>query len=320
MNLFHVGDMQDGYVHVVREVLRSGHRSAPRGIATIDAGPCAVVLRDPSRCVPVGVGRKPRLEIGAAESCQLVAGLSDAAQMVSITKNFAQFMDGGRLRGAYGPRIFDQLPRAIKLLERDPDTRQAGAVIWRPGELAEPSRDVPCTVQLHFRRSPSSGRLDMTTFMRSNDVFWGMPYDFWMFCNVQVAVAQALRVPAGRYVHFANSLHAYERDLPALESLHGDDGTEPHPPMLARDAGTSNALFMSDLGAAERWAWIRSWAHQAVFGYDDGLPASAKWYGERLKPHASLEVLCSECRYVVSPGEASRLDLCLECAWKNRNG
>lgn len=296
MRVFEVDDLQDGYVKIVNAVLAEGQRIAPRGIPTVELCPATIVLRDPARAVPVGVGRAPRLAIGAAESCQLVGGFSDARQMVRITDNFAPFVEGDRFRGAYGPRIHAQVPRVIRLLREDPDTRQAGLVIWRPWDLARPSKDVPCTVELHY--FIRAGRLHARTLMRSNDVFWGLPYDAWMFANLQHAIAYALAVEVGTYTHVANSLHAYvERDLAKLKTLHDYDG-EPVPPMLVP---TARVREDSDERAEQRWDRVVRWAEIAagIRDVETSLHASAAWYQEQLRAVRSGNILCPSCRYVL---------------------
>jgi thymidylate synthase len=326
MTVLELNDLRDGYLRVVREILDSGEERSPRGMRTLELSPATLVITDPSKVVPVGVGRKLNFAIGAAESAHLVGGVSDAAQMVSITKNFAQFVEGGRLRGAYGPRTAGQFDRVVSCMARDRDTRQASVVVWRPWDLARPSKDVPCTVGLHF--ALRGGRLDMHVTMRSNDVFLGLPYDAWMFANAQHAVAAALGVEVGVYYHTAVSLHAYERDFSALEALHPWDG-EPGPPMLVQGPGWD---AIPDLG----WGVAACFARLAVgldltkcerdwfTGLPAGLPASVEWYASALRPHWTGGLLCAVCRYVLPrttehfhPGQlasAAAEVLCNACA------
>jgi len=308
-HLIEVDDLQVGYKDIVDRIMNYGKFTSPRGQRTLEIGPVTIAIMDPRRCVPLGTGRKLNLAIGAAESCQLVGGVSDAAQMVSITKNFAQFVEDGRLRGAYGPRVHGQFPRVVELLKRDPDSRQAGVVIWRPDELAVPSADVPCTVELHFQLR--GGRLNMFVTMRSNDVFWGLPYDAWMFSSAMHAVAWALGAEVGTYYHTALSLHAYERDADKLALIRDFDASEAVAavPMLTDG--------MSPPSAAPWLAWdlVSLWARIACLSFSravldrirdehDVMPVGVRWYYEALAPHASGGFLCPRCRYVTA-------DVCL---------
>lgn len=303
----HVIDVRDlqasgGYGEIVQRVLNYGEVVSPRGQKTLEIGPATIVVRDPRRVVPLGQNRKLNMAIGAAESCHLLGGVSDAAQMVSVTKNFEQFVEDGRLRGAYGPRTYSQFPRVAELLRRDPDTRQAGVVLWREPELASLSRDVPCTVELHF--AVRRGRLNMYTTMRSNDVFWGVPYDFWMFSNVLHAMAYATGYPVGLYVHTALSLHVYvDRDMGKINDLKTYDaraGDVQEVPMLVDDF---EPLGPEDVHASKFvWGRIANVARAACLtGPVTELLPSAAWYARRLAPHFSYGMLCWKCRYVM-PG------------------
>ena len=52
----------------------------------------------------------------------------------------------------------------------------------------------------------------MTTYMRSNDLWMGFPYDVFQFTCLQTLLAMELDVELGTYTHVAGSLHLYERD------------------------------------------------------------------------------------------------------------
>ena len=208
-------DLQDGYVSLVKHVLEDGHEVSPRGQRTKEVLAFSFDLEDATKSVPVGVGRGVQRKLGASEALQLIAGTSDATQLVSAAGNFSMFVQNDRLYGAYGPRLFRQLPLIVRQICRDEDTRQAMMNVWRPDELLFPSKDVPCTLSFWF--AVREGALDLAVTMRSNDVLWGLTYDAWQFTALQSAVAWALKIPIGRYHHHANSFHAYvDRDAGAF--------------------------------------------------------------------------------------------------------
>jgi len=78
-------------------------------------------------------------------------------------------------------------------------------------DLNRAYRDIPCTIALHFMLRER--KLDVKVMMRSNDMWLGTPYDFTQFAILQATVAQALGCEVGEYIHAADSLHIYERDL-----------------------------------------------------------------------------------------------------------
>lgn len=121
--------------------------------------------------------------------------------------------DGETVNSAYGYRIFekfgfDQWEHVKSLLMVDPNSRQAVIHIKEPNP--QKTKDLPCTVSLqYFIRD---GKLYATTYMRSNDIWLGFPYDVFTFTCLQIKLAFELGVEVGTYTHVAGSLHLYERN------------------------------------------------------------------------------------------------------------
>ena len=104
------------------------------------------------------------------------------------------------------------------MLKADHDTRQAVITIWDPAyDGYSDVRDTPCTVMFQFMIRDE--QLHMSTYMRSNDVWWGLAYDLFQFTSLQVMMSEVLRIPAGEYHHHVGSLHVYERDLELVKQL-----------------------------------------------------------------------------------------------------
>lgn len=130
--------------------------------------------------------------------------------------------DGSTVNSAYGYILhrkfgFDQIEMVIRLLKKDPLSRRAVVNINVPNPKTIITKDEPCTICLQFyvRR----GRLCCTAIMRSNDLWFGLPYDVLYFTTLQQYVANALGFEVGPYVHFATSLHYYLRDTEKLLAL-----------------------------------------------------------------------------------------------------
>lgn len=213
-----IENMRDGYADLVRGVLLNGRPVAPRGYKTWEVEDATFELLDPTDALPVGVGRDINPAIGAAEALCLIGGIGDPTLMTSVSKAFHRFLDGGQLHGAYGPRVAPQLVQAVKRLERDPDSRQAIVTIWDPMYDNSNVRDLPCTLSFNFRIRDD--KLNMSTTMRSNDVWLGTAYDVFMFTQLQCTIANVLEIPVGTYRHHAYSLHLYERNIDAVDQLH----------------------------------------------------------------------------------------------------
>jgi thymidylate synthase len=273
--LYEVQDMSTGYLEVIEGVLSDGRKRAPRGQKTREVNNATIVLRDPTRSHPVGIGRRYGEAIVAAEATGLVSGLADPQLMMSVGSNFQRFLDGGNLHGTYGPRVRGQLRECVARLRADPDTRQALMTIWDPlhdGANFTP-KDLPCTIVLAF--AIYDGKLEMSTTMRSNDVWWGTAHDIPMFTALQLTVADALRLPPGPYVHNAFSLHVYERDLDDIAELSdAPTGFEP------RGGGFCGALGIDD--AQERAQKIFTGRTSEIHG---DLTESELYYDRLLAPH-----------------------------------
>ena len=128
--------------------------------------------------------------------------------------------DGETSNSAYGHIMFmrygfDQLNRIIELLKKDPGSRRALININIPNPRVIETKDEPCTICLQFLIR--DGKLDCTGMMRSNDIWYGLPYDIVFFTEVQKHIASELGIDVGTYTHFATSLHVYEKDIDKLE-------------------------------------------------------------------------------------------------------
>lgn len=123
--------------------------------------------------------------------------------------------DGKTCNSAYGWLMkskfkFDQVEKVIELLEKDPNSRRAVINLNTPNKNVVETKDEPCTIALQFMIR--KGNLDCTAMMRSNDIWFGTPYDVAFFTELQKYIAQRLGLGYGYYTHFATSLHLYDRD------------------------------------------------------------------------------------------------------------
>lgn len=142
--------------------------------------------------------------------------------------------DGITVNSNYGHKIhkfygFDQWNYVKELLMKDPNSRQAIIHIKNPD--TEPSKDVPCTISLQF--FIRENKLYLTTYMRSNDIWMGFPYDVFNFTCMQIQMAMELGVGIGCYTHIAGSMHLYKRNskyLPEKEDSSVECKTEQDKP------------------------------------------------------------------------------------------
>jgi len=205
------------YLQALATLLAQGQPQPSGNGSTIELHPVALQLTDMryrSLCLPQ---RRKNLLLQLIEFLWIWNGSRELEPVAFAAKQWRQYSDDGQtLWGAYGHRLryasshgFDQIKRCIELLQRDPSSRQAVMTIWDGGkDLAEPHKDVPCNDLLHFLIR--DGKLDLTVFVRSNDILWGTTYNVWNWCQLLCVIADRLGVPPGVYTHFADSLHLYD--------------------------------------------------------------------------------------------------------------
>ena len=148
------------------------------------------------------------------ESLWMLAGRRDVAFLAQFNRRMGDFSDDGKIfNAAYGFRWRnhfgrDQLDEVIKLLRRDPTTRQAVVQMWETEDLTKKTRDKACNTQLVF--DVRGDRLNMTVFNRSNDLWWGAyGANAVHFSVLQELVAAATGHRMGVYRQVSNNLHLY---------------------------------------------------------------------------------------------------------------
>jgi thymidylate synthase len=217
--LIHIEDGINGYVDLVQHVLKHGREVAPRGQKTREIEDAIIRIDDVRNTLPLNVNRGTVPGIGAVEAMQLLSGTSFPDLVIAVGPQFKNYAeDNGVFHGAYGPRTNGQFQAVIERLQNDPDTRQAVVTIWNPQyDLLPSKRDYPCTILHQFRIRDN--KLNMSVYMRSNDVWLGAAYDFFQFTRVQLAMASVLGIEPGTYNHHVGSLHIYEQHYGVAEDL-----------------------------------------------------------------------------------------------------
>ena len=173
------------------------------------------VIKDPTKCIMKSEIRKLPMRYCIGELLWYLSANNSLKEIQKYTKNWDRMSDDGlTVNSNYGYCIrkkygFDQWEYVKSLLSENPNTRQA--VIHIKAADDSPSKDVNCTVSLQFFIRDK--KLYMTTYMRSNDLWIGFPYDVFQFTAMQILMSMELGVELGTYTHIAGSLHLYERNL-----------------------------------------------------------------------------------------------------------
>lgn len=118
----------------------------------------------------------------------------------------------GLYDGAYGPRIRPQRDYIYQILKQEPTSRRAVISIYNQKDQNKNlTFDVPSTISLQFLLRKN--KLNLICYMRSNDFWNGLPFDFGIFSFLQEVMASWLKVELGIYTHFVGSAHIYLNDL-----------------------------------------------------------------------------------------------------------
>ncbi len=177
-----------------------------------------------------------------AESLWLALGRNDLKLIGHYLKNMKNFSDDGLyLCGGYGPRLrkfnrqssdyksssfiseeksneIDQFEFIIRTFEKDINTRQAVLTIGDPtkdcfshNNVLKETKDFPCTRVLNFQKQPNKDKLNLTVYMRSNDLLWGASaVNIFNFTFLLEYFSKILSLEIGDYYHIAGNFHYYK--------------------------------------------------------------------------------------------------------------
>lgn len=192
----------------------------------------SATLQDPGQNFLLNTDRKLSAPYAAAELLWYLSQKREIDGIVAYAPRYADFANDGIAHGAYGWRwasnpgfslyaditgvpFSNQFDALLTLLKEKPNTRQAVVTMWDSGDLPAAVdgkvKDTPCTLALQF--FVRDDKLDMVTYMRSNDVWLGLPYDVFCFTTIQHMVAVALELRMGAYTHQVGSMHLYDTNL-----------------------------------------------------------------------------------------------------------
>lgn len=233
------GSMRYMYPSIVQKVKEEGRRVAPRGEPTVEASGATVRLINPYDSLATGTGRGVVIKLFVVETLQCIAGVDEADTLIAAAPHYAAFVGpDGLMRSTYGGRLADQMSHVEAKLRRDPASRQAVGTPWRHEMDAHDGEySYPCTIALGYMIR--SGKLESYTTMRSNDVWLGLPYDIPQFTQMQITLANVLKLDVGSYTHHAWSLHLYERDFEKAAKLNNQDVAPKWEPRFLGIAGDS---------------------------------------------------------------------------------
>lgn len=249
MYTFEFESLDQAYPEILKKIIKEGKKVSPRGLDTLEIMPVAITINNPRKRVVGHPERKLNYGSMAGELLWILQGRNDLDSIANYNSKYANFSDDSEvLNGAYGQRMFrweglydvidesytdeegathpsfslehiivNQFEKAFELLKNDPLTRQAIISIYNPVQDTADTKDKPCanTIQFTIR----DGKLNMTVFMRSNDVWLRLPNDAFNFMSIQELMAGRLGIDVGKYTYFVDSLHLYMEHIDDAKKL-----------------------------------------------------------------------------------------------------
>jgi len=238
-------NVNDAFLKCAEKILTLGKSAYPRGFNTQEISPLMVHIQNPKDCLITFKNRKMPYKFMIMELMWILSGDKEPWIFDYLAKyrDYSNKVgDKDYLFGAYGPRLrryqainhfsdpasdrventkVDQLSYVIQKLTNDTDSRQAIMSIWNPViDTIDGNKDIPCTNLFKF--SIRDKKLNMTVFMRSNDLVKGACIDWFNFCIIQNLLASILNVGVGDYWHIADSLHLYDTDYKQVKEILAD--------------------------------------------------------------------------------------------------
>ena len=176
--------------------------------------------------LPVAHNRRYFPKVAAVEAAWEFMGTRDPAFVLAYApKLWSKFVEDGEIKCAYGYRWRhhfgrDQLHMALRALTEDPTNRQVYVSTWDPAAdgLGAPDqpKNVPCIAGFSLTCDGHNG-LHMSVFIRSSDVFVGLPYDVMCYALKLDAFAASMdRTPRTLHVTLAHP-HVYQPHFGMLE-------------------------------------------------------------------------------------------------------
>ncbi|MEY2355716.1 thymidylate synthase [Lysinibacillus capsici] len=153
----------------------------------------------------------------------IISGSNDLRPLNYFINDYDKYSDDGfTLNGAYGHRLrelhrIDQIEKAIKLLQEDNSTRRVVLTMWHINDLGSSSKDIPCNISIMLKIR--NNLLEMTVINRSNDLYFGVPYNVVVFYLLQCYIAKKIGCNIGSQRHFTDSLHLYTKHLEKAEVI-----------------------------------------------------------------------------------------------------
>ena len=179
---------------------------------------CGFTIEKPLDNVITNEDRNWKLDYAEAEWQWYLSGDNSISKLGSIYGKIPPIWvrmanNKGEVNSNYGWQWQreNQLEYVIKKLRKHKETRHAAISIYDCKEHDKYKKDTPCTYAVQF--TIINDKLNMSVYMRSNDLWYGFCNDQYCFSMLQKLVAERLKMPVGWYYHHAHNMHIYNDKL-----------------------------------------------------------------------------------------------------------
>lgn len=111
-----------------------------------------------------------------------------------------------------GPNHVNQVQKAVDLINNDPYSRRIIIDAWNPSD--QPNMALPpCHILYQFYPEPITKELSLSVYMRSADVFLGVPFDIAEGGLLLSMMAQITGYTPAKLIYFFGDTHIYTNHL-----------------------------------------------------------------------------------------------------------
>lgn len=221
------------YSKTCRELVENPeYETAPHGQTIKEITNAILINENPSLNLFKNKERPFPMNYLTGELLWYFSGRNDLEFISNYSSFWKSISDNSKsCNSAYGNLLFtkqdaynkmSQFYWAYSSLVKDKDSRQAIMHFNRPLHQYDGVKDFVCTLIGIFQIRDN--KLNFTIDMRSNDIYFGLTFDYPFFTILQQQMYNHLKkiypeLKIGNYTHFAHSLHLYEKDFSKIKKM-----------------------------------------------------------------------------------------------------
>lgn len=217
----------ESYKTLVKRVIKFGEEKENRtGINAISAF-SQMLVHDMNRGLPVLTTKKVNLKACIYELLWFIKGDTNIKYLndngVHIWDPWADANGNlgpiyGKQWTDYGPTHINQLHYVINEIKNNPNSRRIILDAWNPTDLADMALP-PCHMVYQFYAKPNTKSLSLCVYMRSADIFLGLPFDVAEGGILLSLIAKITGYTPDKLTYIMGDAHIYINHLAQIETL-----------------------------------------------------------------------------------------------------